>query len=152
MRTPKPSEYAEPAMFHQHMFLFFSPDPCQAWTTVRAQINIDERNQSCALLLDYLRCSITISQNGQLPVLSAPPPTAPLVPPLLLDGHHCIIEQDFPALNTNLVALQQTQIAGQLGLLVNETRASRVAEAERKTAEKNKTSEQYFGPAGIIRL
>ena len=85
-------------------------------------------------------------------MLSTPPPITPLALPLLLDRYHLIIEQDFPALNTNLVVLQQTKIAGQLGLLVNETRASRVAEAERKMAEKNKTSEQYFGPAGIIRL
>jgi hypothetical protein len=142
--------YVPPA--YVPLFLAGPLSPRQAWETVRAQIMVDQREESCAPLINFLRCAITISQAGQAPVLCTAPPTAPLAPPLLLDRRRLIIEQDFPVLNNNLMHLQQTQIAGQLGLLVNETRATREAEAERKAAEKNKTPDQYLGPAGIIRL
>jgi hypothetical protein len=134
------------------LFLAHPLSPRQAWETVQTQIVVDNRQESCAPLINFLRAAITISQAGNTPIINQLPPYGPIAPPYLLDRRRAILERDFPSLNHNVTQLQQTQIAGQLGLLVNETRATREAETQRKQAERNKTPDQFLGPAGLTRL
>ena len=134
------------------LFLAESMTPRQAWETVKAQIVTDNRLAECSPLVNFLRCCITISQVGNEPIVSQMPPNVPIAPTYLLDRRRSILERDFPFLNQNVTALQHTAIAGQLGLLVDETRAGRVAEAARKVADRNKTPDLFLGPAGLTRL
>ena len=134
------------------LFLAEPLTPRQAWETVQAQIVTDNRVEACQPLIDFLRCCITISNVGNEPLVANLPPYVPMATPYLLDRRRAIIERDFPFLSQNAAVLQQTAIAGQLGLLVDETRAGRIAETERKAAERNKTPDVFLGPAGLTRL
>ena len=134
------------------LFLAKPLTPREAWDIIKSQIYTDQRQVACTPLLDYLRCALTRTQLGLPPVLAIDPPTVPMAPPLLLDRRRAIIETDFPILNVNLAQIQQNQIAGQLGLLVTETRASREAETSRRAVEKNKTASQFLGAVGALRL
>jgi hypothetical protein len=127
--------------------------PREAWDIVRSQIITDNRETACKPFIDFLRCAITISNAGDAsPSLAVNPPIAPLPDVILLDRRRAIIENDFPSLNANLQGIQQHQIAGQLGLLVTESRAAREADSARRVLEKNKPPAQYLGPIGTLRL
>lgn len=135
------------------LFLANPLSPREAWNVVYAQIVTDNREQMCLPLINYLRCCLTIPTAAiPDPCTAVVPPVAPLPDDILSNRRRTIIENDFPALNIQLVHLQQTQIAGQLGLLVTENRAARQAEAARRLLEKNKPPAQFLGPVGSIRL
>ena len=134
------------------LFLAKPLSPREAWDTVRSQIVTDNRQEACRPLIDYLRCAICITQANESPTVAVNPPLAPLPDPILLDRRRKIIEQDFPLLNSQLANVQHTEIAGQLGLLVTESRATREAENARRTLEKNKPPSLLLGPVGTIRL
>ena len=134
------------------LFLAKPLSPREAWEIVRSQIVTDNRTAACRPLIDFLRCAICISQVDHSPILAVNPPLAPLPDSILLDRRRSIIEQDFPLLNADLAHIQHTEIAGQLGLLVTESRASRDAENARRNLEKNKPPSLLLGPVGTIRL
>jgi hypothetical protein len=134
------------------LFLANPLTPRQAWEIVRSQIVTDNRQDQCLPLINYLRCAICISTNPDTPILAVDPPIAPLPDSVLLDRRRRLIENDFPVLNANLANIQHTQIAGQLGQLVTESRATREAETARRTLEKNKPPTVMLGPVGTIRL
>ena len=134
------------------LFLAAPLSPREAWDAVYTQIVNDNKEAMCAPLLTYLRCAITTPIANNSPSIAVQPPVAPLPDATLSDRRRSIIEADFPTLNQQLVQLQQTQIAGQLGLLVAENRSARQAEAARRQLEKNKPPAQYLGPVGTTRL
>ena len=101
--------------------------PRQAWETIYGQIVNDGREDMCLPFVNFLRCAITTTTRNQAPPVAQVPPTAPLADALLLQRRRQVLENDFPSLNTNLFALQQNQIATQLGQLVTKTRATREA-------------------------
>ena len=71
--APSPSVSEGPATSHQLMSLFSSKgnlSPREAWMAVHGQIVIDNRAQECAVLVDYLRATITIPALNQPPVLT----------------------------------------------------------------------------------
>ena len=134
------------------LFLANPLTPREAWDIVYSQIVTDNKEQMCNPLITFLRCAITLPGPNLNPVIAVALPIAPLADTILFDRRRSIIESDFPALNTHLAQLQQTQIAGQLGLLVTENRAARQADASRRLLEKNKPPSQFLGPVGSIRL
>ena len=110
------------------LFLASPLSPRHAWDIVRSQIVTDNRQEECLPLINYLRCALWVSTNPDTPILAVNPPTAPLPDSVLLDCRCRIIENDFPLLNSNLANIQHTEIAGQLGLLVTKSCATRDAE------------------------
>ncbi len=134
------------------LFLSKPLSPREAWETVQSQIEIDGNANSCIALTTFLKATITRSTANAQPVVSVADPTVPLADDLLLTRRRKIIENDFPILNVNLATLQQNEIAGQLGLLVNETRVSREAETTRRSLEKVKTPAQYLGDVNLVKL
>jgi hypothetical protein len=118
------------------LFLAKPLSPREAWVTVQSQIEIDDNTNSCMALTKFLKATITHSTANAQPVVAVADPNVPLADDLLLTRQRKIIENDFPLLNVNLATIQQKEIAGQLGLLVNETRVSREAETTRRALEK----------------
>ena len=135
------------------LFLANPLSPREAWAIVHTQIVNDNKAQMCAPLVDFLRSALTITQPNDPPTLAQVPPLAPLADHLLLDRRRRILEQDFPALNSNLATLQQNQIAAQLGRLVTEAQATRDEDNARRAVERaGKTPAQFLGVVGIMRL
>ena len=134
------------------LFLTNSLTPREAWEIVQTQIVTDNRVAMCQPLVDFLRCCLTHPNANAPSIVSVNPPTAPLPDNILADRRRAIIESDFPALNAQLAQLQQTQIAGQLGLLVTESRAARQAAELRLQQKDNKPPATFLGPVGTIRL
>ena len=106
------------------LFLTGPLTPRQAWEIVQAQIVIDNNTVSCLALTNFIKATMTVSGDPDRPLVAVADPTVPLADDLLLSRRRKIIETDFPVLNINLAQLQQNEIAGQLGLLVNETRVA----------------------------
>ena len=143
--------YVPPA--YVPLFLAGPTSPRAAWETVRAQIVTNNKVAACQPLIDFLRVALTrVNDQNHATGITLPPPIAPLADALLLDRRRKLLEVDFPSLNRNLIQIQQHQIAGQLGLLVTETRASRHDEAARRALATHKPPDQYLGPVGTIRL
>jgi hypothetical protein len=143
--------YVPPA--YVPLFLSGPITPHHAWTTVRAQIETDGRMNDCMPLINFIRAAFTrVTAQNHYTGVSITAPTAPLADATLLNRRRAILESDFPSLNQNLAALQQHQIAGQLGQLVTESRITRQANAARDALKKNKPVDQCLGPVGTIRL
>ena len=137
------------------LFLSKPLTPREAWETIYAQILVDNRQAMCQPLLNFLRRAIVVTTTAGLsPIVAVVPPITPLPDNILSDRCCSIIKSDFPALNNDALAvhLQQTQIAGQLGLLVTESLASRDVETARHMLEKNKPLFHYLGPVGSLCL
>ena len=134
------------------LFLTGPLTPRQAWEIVQAQIVIDNNAVSCLALTNFIKATMTVSGDPDRPLVAVADPTVPLADDLLLSRRRKIIETDFPVLNINLAQLQQNEIAGQLGLLVNETRVAREAETTRRALDKVKTPAQYLGDVNIVKL
>jgi hypothetical protein len=134
------------------LFLAGPMTPRQAWEVVQTQIANDGNSEACAPLIQYIKATITRSTMNVVPVVAVADPIVPLADDLLLTRRRKIIETNFPALNQNLARLQQNQIAGQLGLLVNETRTAREIDQRRRAEDKVKTPAQYLGDVNLIKL
>ena len=135
------------------LFLAEPLSPRQAWEQVRGQVIVDGKEADCLPLMDFLRAALVTSQQGAPPVLEIALPTAPLADGILLNHRRQhILERDFPLLNAALPAIQQHQIATQLGLLVQENRTAREALQVQKNVDKNKPLATLLGEEGVVSL
>ena len=126
------------------LFLANPVSPHQAWDIAHSHIVTDNRQEECLPLINYLPYAICVSTNPDTPILAVDPPMVPLPDTVLLDLCHLMIEHDPPLLNSDLANIQHTQIAGQLGLLVTESRATREAETARRTLETKNHRHSYW--------
>ena len=93
----------------------------------------------------FLRACMTLQapQQQDSPLLVAHP-TAPVADALLFAHRQALLEHDLPALGTAALNLGAHQIAASIGVLTDEHRQARAAEAARRAAE-TKTPDTYFG-------
>jgi len=74
-------------------------------------------DQDCQSLIRFMQIALMIPGPNQPSVLNVALPVAPPRDTHLLDICDAIVQHHFPALNTSLVGLQQSQIAVQLSHL-----------------------------------
>ena len=142
--------YVPPA--YVPLFLAGPLTPRQAWETCRAQIVADQREADCTALIDYFRAAITRSVANQMPVLAIAPPNPPLADDNLLKHRRRILENDFPLLNVAQTNIQQSQIATQLGILIQDNRNSALVAEQRRLDAKVKPLSNLIGPRGVAQL
>jgi hypothetical protein len=142
--------YVPPA--YVPLFLAGPLTPRQAWETCRAQIVADQREIDCAPLIDYFRAAITRSVVNQLPTLAVATPNPPLADEDLLNHRRRILENDFPMLNSVQSTIQQSQIATQLGILIQDNRNSTLLADQRRVDAKLKPLAHFIGPRGVALL
>ena len=108
--------------------------PREAWFTVKAQIDTDNNAAHCAPLVDYLQASITLTTLNAPPALSlGVNPIAPVSNMELMTHHRRrILEKDFPMLNVSQSNIQSSQIATQLGVLIQDNRQSQLIAEQRR--------------------
>lgn len=121
----------------------------QAWTIVNDKCVAEGWEESCAPLLNYLRCALTRSQAGNNPVVWETPSAVPLPDEFMIQRRLNIVRQDFPALDPSLQGLQQNAIAEQVGGLRMDFQTKHLAEANRREQEKNQSVLKKFGPTTL---
>ncbi len=67
--------------------------------------------------MQWLSLALKVSGTGDPSVLEVPAPLAPVADHTLLEHRPSILVQDFPELNINGAAIQQNQIATEVGKL-----------------------------------
>ena len=142
--------YVPPA--YVPLFLAGPLTPRQAWETCRAQIVADQREVDCNPLIDYFRAAITRSVVNQLPTLAVAPPNPPLADEDLLNHRRRILENNFPMLSSVQSTIQQSQIATQLGILIQDNRNSTLLAEQRRVEAKLKPLDHFIGPRGVALL
>jgi len=127
--------------------------PRDAWQVLRGQLQVEGNELSCKPLVDFLRAAITLSQaNPLLPLLSTPAPAPPLADEQLMLHRRRIVEHDFPLLNSNHSAVQQNQIAQQLGILITDNRQNQELADVRRAESKVKPLSLLIGERGVAIL
>ena len=135
------------------LFLAGPMTPREAWFTVKAQIDTDNNAAHCAPLVDYLRASITLTTLNAPPALSlGVNPIAPVSDMELMTHRRRILEKDFPMLNVSQSNIQSSQIATQLGVLIQDNRQSQLIAEQRRLASKMKPLSQLIGTRGVANL
>ena len=129
------------------MFINHSMTPREAWTALQGQIVTDQREADCAPLINWLRASLTATNNNGPPAIALTnSPTAPVADAALLKHRHLFLQEDFPLLNHNLAHVQQHAIASHLGTLVHDNRQARIDENARRLKDKTKAIGDILGP------
>ncbi len=127
--------------------------PREAWRTLRAQIVTDGHEVKCRALIEWLQVAMLATDaNNRHSPLEVQHPAAPVADAILLEHRHQILLQDFPHLAQNQHAVQQNQIATQVGHLATVIQQENVAAAQRRQDEKVKSISSLVGDAGVIRL
>lgn len=108
---------------------------------------------SCAPLLDYFRCSLTVSVDGENPVIWERVP----VVPVLLDGYmigrrNKLIADDFPALDARAAVLQQNSVASAIAGLRSDMHNQRLVEEERLERASKHPLASVYGEANLLFL
>jgi len=121
------------------------------FTHIYPQMVIDNYVQDCTVFIDFFRASITCFVPNV--DISAVHKTLPVAPPrnkALFEFRRRVIAHHLPALNVDLAQIQQSQIAIQLGAMVQMFNQIRIKdEEERRTTKEVKTVQKF---AGDIRL
>ena len=124
----------------------------QAWTIVYDKCVAEGWEESCAPLLNYLRCALTRTQVGNPPIVWETPSAVPLTDEFMIQRRLNIVQQDFPELDPSLQGLQQNAIAEQVGGLRMDFQTKHLAEAARREQEKNLSVLKKFGPTTLASL
>jgi len=117
----------------------------EVWQIVHPMCVAKGWEESCAPFLNFIRCAMTCSVQGDPPLVARELP-----PPILLDAEMVerrdrIIRTDFPFLNPALSGLQNNQVAQHLGAIRQDFREHRAADDARRLEEKSNTVEAKFG-------
>ena len=135
------------------LFLAGPLTPREAWIAVKGQIDTDNNAVSCAPLVDYFRAALTLTAGNALPPLAvAVNPVAPLSDAELMTHRRRILERDFPMLNVSQSSMQQSQIAAQLGVLIQDNRQSNLVSEQRRVEATTKPLSKLIGTRGVANL
>jgi len=126
--------------------------PRQAWERLHGQLVIDQKLQECAPLLQWLSLALTVPVVGDPSVLGIAAPLAPVADHTLLEHRRSILVQDFPELNINGAAVQQNQIATEVGKLTSTMQQENIDAARRRLDDKNKSPSSLLGDSGVALL
>lgn len=119
--------------------------PIEMWNMVYPRCVAEGWLESCAPFLNFLRCAMTRSVEGESPVVTVPGPRPILLDRVMAERRNRIIHNDFPPLHPALGGLQQDQLAQTLGAMRGDFQARHAAEELRRAAEKVKTIADKFG-------
>ena len=126
--------------------------PRQAWERLHVQIEADQKVQECAPLLQWLSLALTVPLVGDPSVLGIAAPLAPVADHILLEHRRSILVQDFPELNLNGAAVQQNQIATEVGKLTSTMQQEVLDAARRRLDDKTKSPTSLLGDSGLALL
>ena len=143
------------AMFLPPKYVLMMLDPLtprQAWERLYAQIEVDQKVQECAPLLQWLSLALTVPAVGDPSVLGIAAPLAPVADHVLLEHRRSILVQDFPELNLNGATVQQNQIASEVGKLTTTLQEENLAAARRRLDDKTKSPTTILGESGLALL
>ena len=135
------------------LFLAGPMSPREAWFTLKAQIDTDNNAVACSPLVDYLRASLTLTTVNVLPALALTAnPDAPVSDFELMTHRRRILERDFPMLNVSQSSMQQSQIASQLGVLIQDNRQNALIAEQRRITATTKPLSKLIGTRGVANL
>ena len=122
----------------------------EVWQIVHPLCVAKGWEESCAPFLNFIRCAMTCSVQGDPPLVARELP-----PPILLDAEMVerrdrIIRNDFPFLNPALSGLQQNQVAQHLGDIRRDFQERSAAEDARRLEEKSRTVADKFGSEALV--
>jgi hypothetical protein len=143
--------YVPPA--YVPLFLAGPMSPKQTWMTVKGQIDTDNNAADCEPLVDFMRAAITLTNLNALPALALTAnPVAPVADMELMTHRRRILERDFPMLNISQSNIQTSQIAAQLGILIQDNRHNQSVTEQRRVAATTKPLSKLIGTRGVANL
>ena len=143
--------YVPPA--YVSLFLAGPMSPRDTWLTVKGQMDIDANAADCAPLVDFMRAALTLTNPNALPALALiANPHAPVADADLMTHRRRILERDFPMLNISQSNIQNSQIAAQLGVLIQDNRHSQLIADQRRLALTTKPLSKLIGARGVANL
>ena len=135
------------------MFLAGPMSPREAWVALKGQIDTDNNAGDCESLVNYLRAALTLTNQNALPALALTAnPDAPVADMDLMTHRRRILERDFPMLNVSQSNIQNSQIATQLGILIQDNRQNQAATELRRVAATTKPLSKLIGTRGVANL
>lgn len=126
--------------------------PRQAWERLAGAIFTDGNEVACLPLLQWLQVALTRQNANERSRLTQEYPTVPLASPAFVKRRYERVLTDIPSLGNTAVHAGANQIAAGIGLLVDESRADRLAADTRREADKTKTVDAAFGPTATGQL
>ena len=139
--------------FHYvHLLLETPLTPRQAWEYLAGAIIADGRAAMCQPLLQWLQVALTRQNANERSRLVQAHPPVPLASPAFIGRRWARVLLDIPSLGNTAVHAGANQIAAGIGLLVDESRADRLAIDARREADKFKTIDAALGDVALGHL
>ncbi|KAK1736299.1 hypothetical protein QTG54_012899 [Skeletonema marinoi] len=140
-----------PPPFVEGLLAIADLTPMKAYVYVYARCVAEGWLDSCAPLLDHLRCAITVSVAGDDPAIwDVNPPRAVLLDEVLIQRRNHIIMGDFPELDGRAATMQQNAVATEIGGLRTDLRDQREAEIRRRDVSQAQVLKAYFGETVLL--
>ena len=140
-----------PPPFVEGLLAIADLTPMKAYVYVYARCVAEGWLDSCAPLLDHLRCAITVSVAGDDPAIwDVNPPRAVLLDEVLIQRRNHIIMGDFPELDGRAATMQQNAVATEIGGLRTDLRDQREAEIRRRDVSQAQVLKTYFGETVLL--
>lgn len=108
---------------------------------------------SCAPFLDFLRCNLTITTEGENPAIwSDQAPNPILADAEMIDRRRDILERDFPGMSDRGNEVAQNAIATELGGLRSDLDAQRREEVQRRELKAATSLTDHWGPVASLMI